>query len=76
MVSLKFGGTSMANEKRMLNSASIVLSRSEKEATSLVVSAVAGVTNLLQESIDTVLKQEKPDIHLLAMKIEIIHRDI
>lgn len=76
MVSLKFGGTSMANAKRMLNSASIVLSRSEKEATSLVVSAVAGVTNLLQESIDTVLTQEKPDIHLLAMKIEIIHRDI
>lgn len=76
MISLKFGGTSMANAQRMLNSASIVLSRSEKEAVSLIVSAVAGVTNLLQESIDMVMTQTGCDIQNWVEKIEAIHTNI
>lgn len=56
MVTLKFGGTSMANAQRMLNSATIMISRAQTDRLSVVVSAVAGVSNKLQESIDEVQK--------------------
>ncbi|MCM1322059.1 MAG: bifunctional aspartate kinase/homoserine dehydrogenase I [Bacteroides sp.] len=53
MVTLKFGGTSMGNARRMLNSAAIIASRAEKERVSVVVSAMAGISNTLQEGIDS-----------------------
>ena len=52
MITLKFGGTSMANAERMLSSASIIVGRAEKEKISVVVSAAAGISNKLQESIE------------------------
>ena len=44
---LKFGGTSVANAERFLSVADIALKASAKEQTFLVLSAPAGVTNLL-----------------------------
>ena len=52
MITLKFGGTSMGNARRIIDSASIMKERAEKDRISVVVSAVAGVSNKLQESID------------------------
>ena len=52
MLTLKFGGTSMGSARRILDSADIMVSRSEVDRISVVVSAVAGVSNKLQESID------------------------
>ncbi|MCR4789786.1 MAG: bifunctional aspartate kinase/homoserine dehydrogenase I [Treponemataceae bacterium] len=52
MITLKFGGTSMANAARMLGSAAIMAGRAEKEKISVIVSAAAGISNKLQESVD------------------------
>ncbi len=74
MITLKFGGTSMANAKRMLNSAAIMISRAEADRISVVVSAVAGVSNILQESIDAVLNGTNPA--LFTTEIDTIHKTI
>ena len=52
MITLKFGGTSMGSARRIIDSAMIMKGRAEKDRISVVVSAVAGVSNKLQESID------------------------
>ncbi len=52
MLTLKFGGTSMGNASRILNSVEIMRGRAKQDRISVVVSAVAGVSNKLQEAID------------------------
>lgn len=52
MITLKFGGTSMGSARRIQDSALIIKGRAEQDRISVVVSAVAGVSNKLQESID------------------------
>ena len=44
MITLKFGGTSMGNARRIIDSATIMKERAEKDRISVVVSAVAGVS--------------------------------
>lgn len=53
MLTLKFGGTSMGNARRILSSADIIISRAKEDRLSVVVSAVAGVSNTLQAAIDS-----------------------
>ena len=72
MITLKFGGTSMGSAQRMIDSAAIMLGRAQDDRISVVVSAVAGVSNKLQESIDACSSgadadkfvQEIQDIHI------------
>ena len=45
MITLKFGGTSMANARRILASSEIIISRAKEDRLSVVVSAAAGVSN-------------------------------
>ena len=52
MITLKFGGTSMANARRILASSEIIINRAKEDRISVVVSAVAGVSNSLQAAID------------------------
>lgn len=52
MLTLKFGGTSMGSARRILDSVEIMIGRAKTDRISVVVSAVAGVSNTLQESID------------------------
>ena len=52
MITLKFGGTSMANARRILASADIIINRGKEDRLSVIVSAVAGVSNTLQSAID------------------------
>ena len=52
MITLKFGGTSMANARRILASADIIINRAKEERLSVVVSAAAGVSNTLQSAIE------------------------
>ena len=52
MITLKFGGTSMANARRILASSEIIINRAKEDRISVVVSAVAGVSNNLQSAID------------------------
>ena len=53
MVTLKFGGTSMGNARRIISSADIIIGRANESRVSVVVSAVAGVSNALQAAIDS-----------------------
>ena len=53
MLTLKFGGTSMGSAKRILDSVEIMSDRAKTDRISVVVSAVAGVSNALQAAIDT-----------------------
>ena len=52
MLTLKFGGTSMGNARRILSSADIICKRAKEDRLSVVVSAVAGVSNTLQAAVD------------------------
>ena len=60
MITLKFGGTSMGNARRIIDSATIMKERAEKDRISVVVSAVAGVSNKLQESIEKTSNGSSP----------------
>lgn len=61
MITLKFGGTSMGNAGRILASTDIMIEQQKKARVSVVVSAVAGVSNKLQESIDCCERGENPE---------------
>lgn len=52
MLTLKFGGTSMGSARRIIDSVDIMVGRAKTDRISVVVSAVAGVSNKLQEAID------------------------
>lgn len=52
MLTLKFGGTSMGSARRILDSVNIMIGRAQKSRVSVIVSAVAGVSNALQAAID------------------------
>ncbi|MBP5792632.1 MAG: aspartate kinase, partial [Spirochaetaceae bacterium] len=68
MITLKFGGTSMGNARRILDSADIMIGRAEKDRISVVVSAVAGISNKLQESIDKTVTGAVPQEFITAIK--------
>ncbi|MBQ3966567.1 MAG: bifunctional aspartate kinase/homoserine dehydrogenase I [Treponema sp.] len=52
MLTLKFGGTSMGDARRILDSVEIMINRAKTDRVSVIVSAVAGVSNALQAAID------------------------
>ncbi len=52
MLTLKFGGTSMGSARRILDSVDIMIGRTKLDRISVVVSAVAGISNGLQAAID------------------------
>ena len=60
MLTLKFGGTSMGNARRILDSTDIMIGRAKDDRTSVIVSAVAGVSNSLQEAIDNAVAGNDP----------------
>lgn len=52
MLVMKFGGTSMGSAERMLNAVDIIQERSKIDRLGVIVSAVGGVSNRLQDSIN------------------------
>ncbi|WP_191017243.1 bifunctional aspartate kinase/homoserine dehydrogenase I [Treponema zioleckii] len=52
MLTLKFGGTSMGSARRIINSVDIMVGRAKQDRISVIVSAVAGISNSLQAAID------------------------
>lgn len=57
MLVMKFGGTSMGSAEKMCNSADIIIGRSKLDRLGVIVSAVGGVSNRLQDSINFALQQ-------------------
>lgn len=74
MLTLKFGGTSMGSAQRILNSAEIMCSRAATDRISVIVSAVAGISNKLQESINACTTGALPDTYV--EEIRTVHNDI
>ncbi len=75
MIVIKFGGTSVADAKR-IRQISVVINRySEQKPLIIVVSALAGVTNLLEESSEQALTNSK-NLAATLQKIEDKHFDI
>jgi bifunctional aspartokinase / homoserine dehydrogenase 1 len=74
MITLKFGGTSMESARRILASADIIVGRAVSGRLSVVVSAVAGVSNGLQESIDACVAGTQPD--KFVQNLRNIHAEI
>ncbi len=68
MLTLKFGGTSMGSAHRILDSVAIMISRAEKEHISVVVSAVAGVSNKLQSAIDSCITGGQPSSFITEIR--------
>ena len=77
MITLKFGGTSMGNARRILDSVEIMLGRAKSDRISVIVSAVAGVSNFLQSAIDScVEKGSSETTEPFIENIRKIHFDI
>ena len=74
MLTLKFGGTSMGSAQRILDSVEIMIGRANKDRISVVVSAVAGVSNKLQEAIDGCVSGQTPDLYVQQLRST--HTDI
>ena len=74
MLTLKFGGTSMGNARRILDSTDIVIEKQKGDRVSVVVSAVAGVSNKLQESIDGSIRGENPE--RFVKELRAVHLEI
>ena len=74
MVTLKFGGTSMGTAARIFDSARIMQKRAKEDRVSIIVSAVAGVSNMLLASIESCARGK--DGANFVQQIERVHSDI
>ncbi|MBQ0003305.1 MAG: bifunctional aspartate kinase/homoserine dehydrogenase I [Treponema sp.] len=74
MITLKFGGTSMGSARRILDSVDIMINQAKEERISVVVSAVSGVSNKLQESIDGCITGKTSETYVKELRH--IHEDI
>lgn len=74
MITLKFGGTSMGSARRILDSVDIMIEQAKAERISVVVSAVAGVSNKLQESIDGCITGKTSETYVKELRHT--HEDI
>ena len=68
MLTLKFGGTSMADAECISASAKIIIGRAEKDRVSVIASAASGVSNFLQDSIDACIKGESVEKFVQELK--------
>lgn len=74
MLTLKFGGTSMGSARRILDSVDIMIGRAKADRISVVVSAVAGVSNKLQAAIDGCVSGNTAGVFVSELRS--IHQDI
>ncbi len=74
MLTLKFGGTSMGSARRILDSVEIMIGRAKSGRISVVISAVAGVSNALQAAIDGCVAGKNPAEFVSAIRKT--HEDI
>ncbi|MBR4631307.1 MAG: bifunctional aspartate kinase/homoserine dehydrogenase I [Treponema sp.] len=74
MLTLKFGGTSMGNARRILDSTEIMIGRAKNDRISVIVSAVAGVSNSLQAAIDSAVLGNDPSASIESLRK--IHSEI
>ena len=74
MIIMKFGGTSVKNAAAFKNVASIIKNNLHKNPL-IVLSAMAGVTNILEESVQNAVNQMKDDVNKAIIKLKATHND-
>ena len=72
MIIMKFGGTSVSDAPAMQNVVSIIKQYLDRKPV-VVVSAMAGVTNLLEKSVQVAAKQDSKQIQSIVREIEEKH---
>ena len=72
MIIMKFGGTSVKNAQAILNVVSIIKSYLDRKPV-IVLSAMAGVTNILVESLQAAVKQQKQKVKKGIDQIASLH---
>jgi len=77
MLVMKFGGSSMGNAERMSSAAAIIRERARSSRIGVVVSAVGGVSNMLQDSITRALSDGRTvDVSSFIDQIRLRHTTI
>src|SRR5215813_216116 len=73
---MKFGGTSVGNADRLRQCALIVGRGAEKDRIVVVVSAMAGITDLIFKTIDAARHGDSATTRTLLQKFETVHREL
>ncbi len=73
---MKFGGTSVGNAERFRQCANIVGRTAKNDRVIVVVSAMAGVTDLIFKTIDAARRGEAAATKTLLQKFESVHREL
>ncbi|HKR97717.1 MAG TPA: aspartate kinase, partial [Candidatus Angelobacter sp.] len=73
---MKFGGTSVGNAERFRQCANIVARAAKNDRVIVVVSAMAGVTDLIFKTIDAARRGEAAATKTLLQKFESVHREL
>src|SRR5215813_1837156 len=73
---MKFGGTSVGNADRLRQCAEIVARGAEKDRVVVVVSAMAGVTDLIFKTIDAARHGDLAATKTHLQRFEAVHREL
>lgn len=76
LIVMKFGGTSVANAERFRQCAAIVSKAATQDRTVVVVSAMAGVTDLIFKTIEAARNGDSAATRTHLQKFESVHREL
>src|SRR5690349_4314628 len=76
LIVMKFGGTSVGNAERFRQCAAIVTRAARHDRVVVVVSAVAGVTDLIFKTIDAARHGDSAATSTHLQKFEDVHREL
>src|SRR6476646_7441144 len=76
LIVMKFGGTSVGNADRFRQCAAIVSEAARHDRIAVVVSAMAGVTDLIFKTIEAARNGDAPATEAHLQKFESVHREL
>ena len=76
LIVMKFGGTSVGNAEKIRQCAQIVRRAAKQDRVVVVVSAMAGVTDLIFKTIDAARHGDAPTTKTQLEKFEAVHREL
>ncbi len=76
LIVMKFGGTSVGNAARFRQCANIISKAARHDRVVVVVSAVAGVTDLIFKTIDAARRGDPETTHMHMEKFASVHREL
>ena len=76
LIVMKFGGTSVGNAERFRQCAAIIGDAAKHDRIVVVVSAMAGVTDLIFKTIEAARNGDASATHAHLQKFESVHREL